>query len=102
MGKKTDTELDLMVKYKELLDKHQQLMVENEMLRQQLDQSNVEELKKIIHEKEASILAATSALIIYADKEMYRNYDEDFKFSTIELDEGKIAREALNTIKENA
>lgn len=94
--------LDLMKKYSNLLSEHQVVILENSHLREQLSDSYAEELKKIIHEKEAAILAAMSALTIYADKEMYCNYDEDFKFSTIELDEGKMAREALEAIKNKA
>lgn len=102
MGKKDDKLFELQQKHLKLLDKLAETQQLNMELLGKLDSSFVAELRVIILEKEEALLAAQDALVMYADKSLYNDYDDDGSFSTIELDGGKRARKAMKLIKSKA
>lgn len=102
MGKKDDELLELQQKYLKLLDDLTEVQKLNMELLVKLDSSYAAELRVIILEKEEALLAAQDALVMYADKSLYNDYDEEGSFSTIELDGGKRARKAMKLIKSKA
>lgn len=90
-------EIKLLKRNKELLDKLYKL----KLYVKELEKTN-EGLIKINNEKENSILKALFSLTFYSNKDNYDDYEEFGEPSTIEVDNGKRAREAIKVIKNNA
>lgn len=92
-----EREIDLLERNKVLLDQLHKTTVQLE------EYSNINEgLVKINNEKEESILTLLGAMVFYADKDNYHDYDEWNKPSTITEDEGERARKAIQISKYNA
>lgn len=95
-------EIYLLKRNKELLDELALTKRKLMELEIKFEDSYVKKLTKINREKEDSIIEALSALAFYADENNYTDYEEFGEPSSIEVDEGKRARKAIEVIKNNA
>lgn len=100
-----------MTNEKETLTTEVKLLKRNQELLEQLHKTTLdlegyvqmnEGLVKINGEKEETILALLEAMTFYSDKDNYHDYEEFGEPSTIDVDEGKRARKAIQISKDNA